>query len=208
MTLIDMIKKEAKAAKWVGILLLVAGFLALIAPLAAGLSITMMIGVLLILGGVAQLLIVFRAGSFGEGLLLALLAILSLVAGIYMVSQPVSALATLTLFLAAYFVVTGIVEAIAAFGARGGLVWSRPVQAKPQLAFARTWGIAKSRADRSLMKAPPTFRPSAVEEGQPGIVDESISFIFSTGFLIKRQVGLPAPVDHKPVVYRRSRLFA
>ena len=123
MTLIDMIKKEAKAAKWVGILLLVAGFLALIAPLAAGLSITMMIGVLLILGGVAQLLIVFRAGSFGEGLLLALLAILSLVAGIYMVSQPVSALATLTLFLAAYFVVTGIVEAIAAFGARPMQGW-------------------------------------------------------------------------------------
>ena len=40
-----------------------------------------------------------------------------------MISQPVSALATLTLFLAAYFVASGIVQAVAAFGARPEPGW-------------------------------------------------------------------------------------
>ena len=123
MTLIDIIKKEARTTKWIGIVLIILGILSLVAPFAAGLSITVMIGVLLLLSGIAQLVIVFRAGSFGEGLLLVLLAILSIIAGGYMVFQPVAALATLTLFLAVYFIVTGVVEAIGAFGARQMQGW-------------------------------------------------------------------------------------
>ena len=117
-TLVDTIRKDAKSAKWAGIVLVIAGFLSLVAPLAAGLSITVMVGVLLLMGGVAQLLVVFRAGSFGSGLLLALLGILTVVAGGYMLAQPLSALATLTLFLAGYFIALGIVESIGAFGAK------------------------------------------------------------------------------------------
>ena len=123
MTLTETIKKDAKTSKWVGIFLLIAGFLALIAPLGAGLSLTIMIGVLLLFSGVAQLLLVFKAGSFGEGILLAIFAILSLIAGAYMISQPVAALATLTLFLAAYFVASGVVQVIGAFGARPQQGW-------------------------------------------------------------------------------------
>ena len=123
MALIDMIQKESKAAKWIGVLLLISGFLALIAPLAAGVSITLIIGVLLLFSGAAQLFLVIRAGSFGEGLMLAVLGILSLIAGVYMVSQPVSALATLTIFLAAYFIASGVIEAIGAFSARPMQGW-------------------------------------------------------------------------------------
>ena len=123
MTIIDIIKKEAKTAKWVGIILLISGILALIAPFAAGLSITVMMGILLFVSGAVQLLIVFRAGSFGEGLLLIVLAILSIIAGGYMVSQPVAALAALTLFLAGYFIATGVIEAISAFAARPMQGW-------------------------------------------------------------------------------------
>lgn len=123
MTLIDTIKKDAKSAKWAGIFLLVGGFISLVSPLAAGLSITMVIGVMLLLGGAAQLMVVFRAGSFGAGLLLALLGVMTLVAGGYMISQPLAALATLTLFLAGYFVALGIVEVIGAFGAKQAPGW-------------------------------------------------------------------------------------
>ena len=123
MSITEIIQQEAKTAKWVGIFLLIAGFLALIAPLAAGLSITIMIGVLFIFSGALQLALVFRAGSFGQGLLLALLALLSLAAGVYMVFQPVAALATLTLFLAGYFMASGVIEAIGAFGAKPAPRW-------------------------------------------------------------------------------------
>ena len=44
MTLTETIKKNAKKSKWVGILLVIAGFVALLSPLGAGLSITVMIG--------------------------------------------------------------------------------------------------------------------------------------------------------------------
>lgn len=123
MSIVDFIKQEARTAKWVGVLLLITGFLALFAPLAAGLSVALLVGVLFIISGAAQLVIVFKAGSFGRGLLLAVLALLSLVAGVYMVMQPVAALATLTLFLAGYFIATGVVEAIGAFGARPASGW-------------------------------------------------------------------------------------
>ena len=56
-------------------------------------------------------------------MLLALFAILSIVAGGYMVSQPIAALATLTLFLAAYFVASGVVQIIGAFGAKPEPGW-------------------------------------------------------------------------------------
>ena len=123
MSIVDFIKKEAKTAKWVGVLLLITGFLALIAPFAAGLSVALFVGVLFIFSGVAQFFLVFRSGSFGRGLVLALLAALSVVAGVYMVLQPVAALATLTLFLAGYFIASGVIEAIGAFGAKPAPGW-------------------------------------------------------------------------------------
>ena len=125
MTLVETIKSNAGYARALGIVLLIAGFLALLSPLAAGLSITMIVGVLLLFGGASQLLLVFKAGSFGEGLMMALLGVLWIVAGGYTLSQPVTALGAMTLFLAAYFVASGIVEIIGAFRARpdGGWGW-------------------------------------------------------------------------------------
>ena len=97
--------------------------LSLLTPFAAGLSVTLIIGGLLLASGIAQLFLVFSAGSIGKGLLLALLAVITLIAGGYMLTQPLSALATLTLFLAGYFVAAGVVESIGAFGARPAEGW-------------------------------------------------------------------------------------
>ena len=123
MTLIETIKSNAKTAKWCGVALLVAGFLALLSPLAAGLSITLVIGALLLLGGITQLVLVFQAGSFGEGLLMAIIGVLWIIAGGYSITQPASALGAMTLFLAAYFIATGIIEAFGSFSARPAEGW-------------------------------------------------------------------------------------
>ena len=123
MTVLDVVKKDVKSAKWTGWLLVILGILALASPLVAGLSITMLIGVLLIAGGIAQLVMVFRAGSFGSGITLAILGGLSLVAGLYTVTQPAAALGALTLFLALYFVASGILEVIGAVSARPADGW-------------------------------------------------------------------------------------
>ncbi len=123
MTLVDTIKRDAKSAKWVGVLLIIGGLLALMSPFAAGLSVTLIIGALLIASGITQLFVVFRAGSIGEGLLMALLAVLSVAMGGYMVTQPGLALGVLTLILAAFFVAEGILEIIGALSARPADGW-------------------------------------------------------------------------------------
>jgi uncharacterized membrane protein HdeD (DUF308 family) len=110
--MLGTIKRHAGFGMAVGILIVIAGFLALMAPLVAGLSIALTVGVLLIVAGVSRLFLAFRMGSFGHGLLVFVIGLLSIVAGGYMLGRPGMALATLTLFLAAYFVVEGGFEIV------------------------------------------------------------------------------------------------
>lgn len=116
--MLTTIKRHAGLGIVVGILVVIAGFLALFSPLVAGLSVAIAVGVLLIASGVSRLFLAFKMGSFGPGLLVFVIGLLSIVAGGYMVSRPGLALATLTLFLAAYFFVDGIFEIIWAFRLR------------------------------------------------------------------------------------------
>jgi len=123
MKIIEGVKKNAKTAKWVGVLLIIAGVVSLFAPLAAGISVAMLVGMLLAFAGISQLILAFRAGSFGEGMLIFLFGVLGVVVGFYMLVQPGVALASLTLLLAAYFIVSGIFEVVGAFGAKPMQGW-------------------------------------------------------------------------------------
>ena len=122
-SLIDGIKEHAGTVIWVGIFLLIAGVLALAAPFFAGISVTLMVGIMMILGGVSQCILAFQAGAFGRGLIVFLMGLLMVVAGFYMVSQPATALASMTLLLAAYFVAAGIIEIFTAFSMKGADGW-------------------------------------------------------------------------------------
>lgn len=115
---LGVIKRHAGVGIAVGIIAMVAGVLALLSPLVAGLSVAIAVGVLIVASGVSRLFFAFRMGSFGHGLLVFLIGLLSIVIGGYMVARPGMALATLTLVLAAYFFVDGIFEIIWAFRLR------------------------------------------------------------------------------------------
>jgi uncharacterized membrane protein HdeD (DUF308 family) len=129
MNLANALKQSAKSTKLLGISLIVLGALSIIAPLVAGLSVTIMIGILLVASGAMMLYIVAKVTGFREGALLALFAVLNVVAGGFMLTNTGEALATLTLFLAAYFVASGILEILSAFQ-------SRPSEGWGQLAFS------------------------------------------------------------------------
>jgi len=103
--------------------MLICGFLAIGSPLAAGLSVTIFVGAMLIVGGIAQCFLAFQAGAFGKGLLIFIMGVLTAVAGFYLFNQPLAGLASITIFLAAYFVVTGIFELISAFQIRPAAGW-------------------------------------------------------------------------------------
>ena len=124
--LIERIKHNAGMVIAIGVVLLIVGILALASPFVAGLSVAIVVGALLLVGGIAQLVFAFQAGSFGEGLLTFILGALTVVAGAIVIAQPGVGLATLTLFLAAYFIIEGIFEAIWAFQIKpvSGWGWS------------------------------------------------------------------------------------
>jgi uncharacterized membrane protein HdeD (DUF308 family) len=121
--LLGAIKSHAGIAVGTGLALVLTGILAICAPFVAGVSVMLVIGSLLLVSGVALVLLAFRVGAFGLGAPLLLMGLLMAFAGAYLVSRPVEALASMTLFLAAYLIVSGIVELVAGFGARPDSGW-------------------------------------------------------------------------------------
>lgn len=116
--MLSTIKRSAGLGMALGIGIAIAGVLAVISPFIAGLSVTIAVGVLLVVSGVSRLFLAFKMGSFGRGLLMFVLGLLTLAAGGYLVARPGIGLQTLTLVLAAYLFVDGVFEIIYAFRLR------------------------------------------------------------------------------------------
>ncbi|AOS97561.1 acid-resistance membrane protein [Microbulbifer aggregans] len=110
---------SGKTMTLLGVLTIILGVLALLAPSLTGFSIALLIGVLVLIGGVFRLIWAFRAGSFGKGLLGVALGLLTILAGIILLANPVLLSGMLTIFLAVYFIVDGIAELAAGLGAAG-----------------------------------------------------------------------------------------
>ena len=98
-----------------GVILLIAGMLAIGSPLVAGLSITIMVGAMLAVSGIGQCFLAFRTGAFGRGLMVLIVGVLMTITGFYLMQQPVSGLATLTIILMSYLLATGVLEIIVSF---------------------------------------------------------------------------------------------
>ena len=116
----NQVKKNTGMTIAMGVLVMLMGIFAIASPFIAGVSITMVVGIFLIIGGIAQIIFAFKAGT---GLFTIIIGVLTVIAGGYMVSNPAAALATLTIFLAAYLVVSGIYEVLVAFQAKPAAGW-------------------------------------------------------------------------------------
>ncbi|MCL9813702.1 HdeD family acid-resistance protein [Natranaeroarchaeum aerophilus] len=88
----------------------VLGVLAMILPLAVGVAVSYIVGGLLIVGGLVHGAHVVSAKGWMGSLWQLTLAIVSLVAGIVIVVNPIIGLLSLTLMIVAYLLVDGIVE--------------------------------------------------------------------------------------------------
>jgi uncharacterized membrane protein HdeD (DUF308 family) len=110
-----------------GIVRLLLGVLALMAPLMAGLAIEIIIGILVLLAGIGALVNSFRARSWEASLFVALAGILAIVCGVLLLMHPLAGLSFLTILLAVYFVLDGITTMALGFRmsqvGRGNWVW-------------------------------------------------------------------------------------
>jgi uncharacterized membrane protein HdeD (DUF308 family) len=114
-----------RASGWsiaLGILMIVAGMIAIFAPLEAGLVVVIVVGWMAIFNGVAQIVYAFSHEArhrWLEGIL----GIIYIIAGIYLLMHPVGALLALTILLGSFLVVYGIFALILAFRMRPAPGW-------------------------------------------------------------------------------------
>src|SRR5215471_3556179 len=98
------------------VLMIAAGVLAIGAPMIAGVAVTAIVAWLLLLSGVFHLAFAWRAGRPGAVVWQILLGLLYGVIGLYIIASPVAGLASLTLAIALYLFVEGVLEFV---------LWSR-----------------------------------------------------------------------------------
>lgn len=116
-----------KSTGWsiaLSILLILAGFAAILLPPIMGLGVTLFLGWLLILSGITHLAFAWKAHSAGAILWEILVGIVYLFAGAYLIMHPLAGLLSLTLILAIYLFVEGVFEIILSFQiVRSGRAW-------------------------------------------------------------------------------------
>jgi uncharacterized membrane protein HdeD (DUF308 family) len=116
-------RQAARTSLGFGIMLTVLGIFAVMAPIFAGLTVTVMVGMLLFGGGITQGIFAFQAESFGKGALRFLFGGLSLVAGVVVMATPAQSLGALTVILAAFFLAGGVTDIILALRVRPEEGW-------------------------------------------------------------------------------------
>jgi len=97
-----------------GILLAVGGLFCLAYPFVSSVTAVVTLGTVMIIGGIATLVAAFFMGRWSALLVQLLIGILYVVAGMAMVDVPAEAVALLTLFVAAFFLVAGLFRIVAA----------------------------------------------------------------------------------------------
>ena len=136
-----------RAAGWSqvwSVLMMIAGLLAMTAPLVAGFAVTAVVGWLLVFSGLLHLGLAWR-GAHAAGIVWEiLLGIVYGAIGFYVIANPIAGLASLTLALAAYLLAEAIVEFIAYFQLRpaagaGWLMFDAIVTLVLATMIATTW---------------------------------------------------------------------
>ena len=110
-----------KATTWsiaLSVLMIAAGGLAIFSPAIAGVAVAVFFGWLLIFSGILHLAYAWQAGRAGAVVWEILVGILYGGIGFYLLARPVAGLESLTLALAIYLVLEGVLEFMLAFQLR------------------------------------------------------------------------------------------
>ena len=122
-TALGVVKKASGWSILLGILMIVAGMLAIYESFAAGIVAVYIIAWMAIFNGVAQLVFGFRAHSGGRLVLEVILGLLYIAAGIYILMHPEGGLLALTLIIACFLLIYGVFAVVLAFQLRPHAGW-------------------------------------------------------------------------------------
>lgn len=118
----------ALRAKWgwivaLGVVYLLAGFVALGSVVMATVASVLVVGAMMIVAGVAEVFGAFQMKSWGKFLIWALLGVLYIIAGFLTFDNPLFAAVLLTLFLGASLIASGVVRLFLAFSMKRESPW-------------------------------------------------------------------------------------
>ncbi len=138
------------------VLLLLAGFFAILVPSISGIAITVFVGWAIFVSGITHFIMAFKTHTTGSVLWELLLGALYLFAGGYLIVHPRSGLLSLTLLLAAYLFIEGIIEMIHAYKVlpRHGTAWlwiNAAITVILAIMIWRTWPVSSTWAIGTLV---------------------------------------------------------
>jgi uncharacterized membrane protein HdeD (DUF308 family) len=122
-TALGVVKKASGWSIALGILMIVAGVLAIGDSLAAGVVVVLFVGWMAIFNGALQIVYGFRAHGGGRMVVEILLGLLYIVAGAFILMHPQGGLLALTLIIASFLLVYGVFAIVLAFQLRPHKGW-------------------------------------------------------------------------------------
>ncbi len=116
--------REALSKNWKlllvgGIISVVLGLIAIIIPPLASVGITILVGILLLVGAVGMVAEAISRGTTGHRIWSGILAVLYVIAGVWLLINPIEGTITLTVVLIVFFLVIGLFRLIAGIQGRG-----------------------------------------------------------------------------------------
>ncbi|MBT5433609.1 MAG: HdeD family acid-resistance protein [Alphaproteobacteria bacterium] len=119
-----MMATAGRALFWEGLALIVLGTIAIAVPAVFTLAIEALIGVLLLIGGIARLFRCIGAKDGGPRLWPVIAALVSIVAGVFLLANPVAGTITLTAIVIVLLLAEGAAKTVGAFALRPNRSWA------------------------------------------------------------------------------------
>jgi uncharacterized membrane protein HdeD (DUF308 family) len=118
----DLLDAMRKSQRWLmvaGVLAVIGGAIAIVVPALASVGVAIFIGWMLVFGAVFLFIDAFAVRDVGRLVLRALVALITLAAGIALLVAPLKGTYTLTVLLVLYFALAGVVRISVAIAERG-----------------------------------------------------------------------------------------
>jgi uncharacterized membrane protein HdeD (DUF308 family) len=116
-------RSSVEHLRWLGIVLIALGVIAVLTPAVAGSALVIVIGSIMLIAGIVPIVRELKAEASMEKAMGLTLGIITALAGIAVIGHPVFGLAFLTLLLVIYFVAEGVSKIVASFRYKPATGW-------------------------------------------------------------------------------------
>src|SRR5512138_3187789 len=120
---VDVLRRNLGWFMAFGVGLIILGAISVAAPFLATFAIVNLVGILFLIAGVMSIIHAFRSRTWGRSIAEFLISLLYILFAIILLAYPGRGIVTLTMFLAAFFVVEGIIKIVQAFRLRPVSNW-------------------------------------------------------------------------------------